>query len=86
MFSAVVLVCNLAMIPIFEQNKIVTHDMMPPRSCYFKTAPKLGANEAECMFSIGKAFKDPDFAMPGFQIFSFHCFEWKNHWYKGVTS
>jgi len=87
MWTAVVLICNLAVAPTFEMNETVTTEMLPSKSCYMSLAPKWGKSERECLMSVGKAMNNPNFAIrPDFQIFSFHCFQWENHHYLGVPT
>jgi hypothetical protein len=87
MWSAVVLICNLAVAPIFEMNEILTSKMLPNNSCYMSISPKWGKSERECLLSVGSVMKNPNFVVrPDFQIFSFECFQWDNHHYKGMPT
>ena len=87
MWSAVVLICNLAVASTFEMNETVTTKMLPNQSCYMSISPKWGKSERECLLSVGKAMNTPNFVIrPDFQIFSFHCFQWENHHYLGTPT
>ena len=70
MWAAIVLVCHLDMAPIFENN-LTDQIEIPDRMCYMSMAPAL--------------MKDDFVRVPNFQIFSFKCFEWDNHHYKGQS-
>ena len=87
MWSAVVLICNLAVASTFEMNETVTTKMLPNQACYMSISPKWGNSEKECLLSVGKAMMNPNFVIrPDFQIFSFHCFKWENHHYLGIPT
>jgi len=54
--------------------------------CYMSMAPALLKDEKTCLLTIGQAMMKDDFVrVPNFQIFSFKCFEWDNHHYKGQS-
>ena len=49
-------------------------------------APALLKNEKTCLLTIAEAMGRPNFVkIEDFQIFSFKCFEWDNHHYKGQS-
>jgi hypothetical protein len=87
MWSAVVLICNLSVAPIFENNEVVTITMLPSMSCYMSINPKWDNNKEECLLTVSDAMRNPKFVREdNFQIFSFECFQWANHHYLGVPT
>ena len=85
MWAAIVLVCHLDMAPVFENN-LTEQIEIPDRMCYMSMAPALLKDEKTCLLTIGQAMMKDDFVrVPNFQIFSFKCFEWDNHHYKGQS-
>ena len=85
MWAAIVLVCHLDMAPIFENN-LTDQIVIPERMCYMSMAPALLKSEKTCLLTIAEAMRRNDFVkVKDFQIFSFKCFEWDNHHYKGKS-
>tara|TARA_S200002703_G_scaffold154636_3_gene157787 strand:- start:1158 stop:1418 length:261 start_codon:yes stop_codon:yes gene_type:complete len=85
MWAAIVLVCHLDMAPIFENN-LTDQIVIPERMCYMSMAPALLKSEKTCLLTIAEAMRRNDFVkVKDFQIFSFKCFKWDNHHYKGES-
>jgi hypothetical protein len=86
MWAAIVLVCHLDMAPIFENN-LTDQIVIPERMCYMSMAPALLKSEKTCLLTIAEAMRRNDFVkVKDFQIFSFKCFKWDNHHYKGEST
>ena len=85
MWAAILLVCHLDMAPIFENN-LTDQIVIPERMCYMSMAPALLKNEKTFLLTIAEAMARPNFVkIKDFEIFSFKCFQWDNHHYKGQS-
>ena len=86
MWAAILLICHIDMAPIFENN-LTDQIVIPERMCYMSMAPALLKNEKTCLLTIAEAMGRPNFVkIKDFQIFSFKCFQWDNHHYKGEST
>ena len=86
MWAAILLICHVDMAPIFENN-LTDQIVIPERMCYMSMAPALLKNEKTCLLTIADAMGRPNFVkIKDFQIFSFKCFQWDNHHYKGEST